>query len=790
MKKFCESVAGLLAAYLITTTPFAAATEGQGFPIGAPDPVTSIVLGDFVTDTTERSVSWTAPINNGGSAITGYTATAMTGANFTTATGATCSVPAGTTTCSIIGMSFGTTYKIQIVATNAVGSSTPALSAQFTTPSITQTVTISGAPASVTFGSGTSQLSATATSGLPVTWSSSTNTVCTIDNTGRITYLTTGTCTVVATQDGSGSSYAAATSTATITVGANLSANATGASSITGISATLAGNVPYPGADTTVVFCIATTNSNSSCTTPEGVTIGTASPSTITSSSGSATSTTASGLISSTAYYYWVEATSGGTTQKSNISSFTTLVAPTVSQSGPTSGQQNSFFTTTITASGGSGVFLNWAVDTLPTGLVLSPSGANATISGTPSVVGSTNSTITVTDSNNLQASVQVTFSITAPPPPPTPANDPPIDTTIDPIPNPTPSPTSSPSASPSPTPTPSSSPSSSEPPSPTPSPSEGDNNGGTGGTGSSGGSGGTGVQPIPDSREPVTTPSGELPLPISGQGVVIQGGVIQTLKIEVVNEEKIQVTFGDVVLQIAVKTSSKEIREIPKSGDLTSTRGDYISLNGLGYKSGSFITVWLFSTPIKIGELEVGADGKYMGDVLIPENIDLREHTLQVNGIRTDATVTSVSLKLVIVDTPSAPTPIKTPSDGGNDSSSSDTGTITKKPVFTPLLFKSGSTTIDSINKLRIKKFRAKRSSSTILQCVGYTPKNPKNLKAAKVLAKAQATAACKQFISVFSKNSKRVYKVTVKSVSIAPATKYKRSGKTQRVDLVAAKK
>ena len=793
MKSIQKSVAGWLAVVLIAVTPFAAATEGQGLPIGAPEPVTNIVLGAFVGDTTERSVSWSAPENNGGSAITGYTATAMTGANFTTATGATCSVPAGTTTCSIIGMSFGTAYKIQIVATNAVGSSTPALSTEFTTPSLSQTVTITGAPANVTFGSGTTQLSATATSGLPVTWSSSTSNVCTIDNTGRITYLTTGTCTVVATQDGSGSSYAAATSTATITVGANLSANATGATSITGTGATLAGNVPYPGAATTVAFCIATTNSNADCTTPAGITIGAASPSTITSSSGANTSTTVSGLSSSVTYYYWVEATSGGVTEKSNTSSFTTLVAPTVSQSGPTSGQQNSSFTTTITASGGSGVFLNWAVDTLPTGLALSPSGATATISGTPSVVGSTNSTITVTDSNNLQASIQLTFSITAPPPP-APVNDPVIDTTVDltPTPSPSPSPSVSPSASPSASPSPS--PSGSE--TATPSPSEGetpggndDNNGGTGGN-SGGNTGGNGGEPIPDSREPVTTPSGELPKPSSGEGVVIQGGVVEPIKIEVVKSEKVQATFSGVVLQVAIKTSENDIRSVPQNAGLTGTRGDFISIVGEGYQTGTRVIAWLFSTPIRLGEIEVDANGKCAGDLLIPANIDLRDHTLQINGVKSDSTGFSVALKLVVVDSQNAPKPIDDSSDGNNGSDSGGGTAVTKKPVFKTLFFKTGTSKIDTVNKKRIKKFRAKSTSSTTLQCVGYTPKKPKNLKKAKALAKAQATAACKQFIKVYKKSSKRVYKVTVKSISKAPATKYKRSGKTQRIDLRLLKK
>ena len=287
-----------------------------------------------------------------------------------------------------------------------------------------------------------------------------------------------------------------------------------------------------------------------------------------------------------------------------------------------------------------------------------------------------------------------------------------------------------------------------------------------------------------------MTTPSGELPKPLSGEGVVIQGGVVEPIKIEVVKSEKVQATFSGVVLQVSIKTPENVIRSIPQNAELTGTRGDFISLAGEGYRTGTKVTVWLFSTPIRLGEIEVDQNGKYIGDLLIPAYIDLRDHTLQINGVKNDATGFSLALKLVVVDSKSAPAPIKSSSSGSNGSDTgNDTGVISK-PIFKTLFFKTGTSKIDTVNKKRIKKFRAKRTSSTTLQCVGYTPKKPKNLKKSKALAKAQATAACKQFIKVYKKSSKRVYKVTVKSISKAPATKYKRSGKTQRVDLRVIRK
>jgi hypothetical protein len=288
--------------------------------------------------------------------------------------------------------------------------------------------------------------------------------------------------------------------------------------------------------------------------------------------------------------------------------------------------------------------------------------------------------------------------------------------------------------------------------------------------------------------------PDGNLPQPKSGEGVVIDGGVYKPINVEVIESARVQVSSSEFKIQVAVQTPNKEIRTVLVTGDLTATRGDFLLLSGEGYRAGTKITAWIFSTPINLGEIEVKADGKYTGALAIPSSVDLRSHTLQINGFRIDTNVTSVSLRLNVVQPESAP-PINEKASAGNDSSKSDgnnssgsgnTNSTTPKPLTKVLFFKTGSSVVDSINKSRIKDFRSNRTSGSTLTCVGYTPTKTSNLKKAITLARAQATAACKNFISTYKKNSLRTYKVSVKKITSAPKSSYKRAGKSQRVDLI----
>jgi Fibronectin type III domain len=112
-------------------------SPGEGPPatvLGAPFAPSGLTIGSVSPDGSQVDLSWNPPSSDGGSAITGYTATASPGDESCTTV---------TTSCSVSGLTDGDPYTFVVVATNALGSSpeSSAVSSAPPTPATTTTST-------------------------------------------------------------------------------------------------------------------------------------------------------------------------------------------------------------------------------------------------------------------------------------------------------------------------------------------------------------------------------------------------------------------------------------------------------------------------------------------------------------------------------------------------------------------------------------------------------------------------------------------------------------------------
>ena len=278
----------------------------------------------------QASVAFTAPASDGGSAILDYTVTS-TPDGFTT-TGAASPL-------TVTGLSNGTAYTFTVTARNANGSSAASDPSSAVTPKALQTITFNP-PGTQTFGT-TPNISglASATSGLSVTFTSTTTGVCTITTGGVLTFITAGSCTINADQAGNATYSAATTVPQTFTVNAIAPGAPTAAVGTAG------------NGQVSVAFTAPVSNGGSSIT---GYTV-TSNPGGFTGS-GAASPIIVSGLANGTAYTFTVTATnSAGTGSASSASAAVTPKSTqTITFTNP--GAQNFGTTPTLTATASSGL--------------------------------------------------------------------------------------------------------------------------------------------------------------------------------------------------------------------------------------------------------------------------------------------------------------------------------------------------------------------------------------------------------------------------------------------------
>lgn len=283
----------------------AASTVSQTFTVlpitpGAPTSVVA-TAGD-----TQAGVAFVAPINMGGSAITGYTVT-VSPPDVAPVTGPSSPV-------IVFGLTNGQPYTFTVAANNLAGTGIASAPSAPINPAATQTITFA-APGAQNFGT-TPTFNATADSGLNPVFSSSTTGVCTITTLGALTFVTAGSCTINADQPGNSTYLPAAQVTRTFTVNAVVPGPPTMGSATAGNARTVVafaapaftGGAPITGYTVTAT------------TVPGGVT---------STATGAASPITVTGLSNGTTYAFRVSAmNTAGTGALSAASANATPVAP------------------------------------------------------------------------------------------------------------------------------------------------------------------------------------------------------------------------------------------------------------------------------------------------------------------------------------------------------------------------------------------------------------------------------------------------------------------------------
>jgi hypothetical protein len=145
------------------------------------------------------------------------------------------------------------------------------------------------------------------------------------------------------------------------------------------------------------------------------------------------------------------------------------------------------------------------------------------------------------------------------------------------------------------------------------------------------------------------------MPQPELGRAINTEGGRLSNPSLELDSyDNKLSVVGTDWELGVELISPESILEGDIYNFQMTLAKNESLNYSGAGFMPGTVASIWLFSDPVKLGEVTVLEDGTFSG--LSGETISSipgGEHTLQIQGVRADGIVVSANLGVLLQSGP-----------------------------------------------------------------------------------------------------------------------------------------
>jgi hypothetical protein len=133
-----------------------------------------------------------------------------------------------------------------------------------------------------------------------------------------------------------------------------------------------------------------------------------------------------------------------------------------------------------------------------------------------------------------------------------------------------------------------------------------------------------------------------------AGQTAVQVDGVKTDATVTRENNQMV-VTAGSLSATLSGVDKAGKISPLDSDGNIHLAGGDVIRISVGGFKTGSLVEVWLFSTPTKLGSAVVGADGAINGLFTIPMGVKSGSHRVVISAKLPNGKPTTFTLGILV---------------------------------------------------------------------------------------------------------------------------------------------
>lgn len=150
------------------------------------------------------------------------------------------------------------------------------------------------------------------------------------------------------------------------------------------------------------------------------------------------------------------------------------------------------------------------------------------------------------------------------------------------------------------------------------------------------------------DAGGKATPPAPKIGAVAPGEAAVMVGDKPETATIKRA-ENQVTVTAGALSATLGSLDSKGGVAALDNEGNVRLKPGDTVRIKLAGFKPGSDVEAWLFSTPQLLGTVKVGTDGVVVGTFMIPKNVDQGSHRIAVVARTVDGTPATLTVGIKV---------------------------------------------------------------------------------------------------------------------------------------------
>jgi len=144
---------------------------------------------------------------------------------------------------------------------------------------------------------------------------------------------------------------------------------------------------------------------------------------------------------------------------------------------------------------------------------------------------------------------------------------------------------------------------------------------------------------------------NGEAPSLDAGEATAVVRGKKVKVLTKTQNGQMIMTLPGNVILTIGSVNSASGEAQVGSDGVLRMYGNTGLSVAVDGFVPKTTYTLFMFSDPLELGRGETSSKGSINEKVLVPNDVEAGEHTLQINGVGPNAEVISVSMGFEVME-------------------------------------------------------------------------------------------------------------------------------------------